>query len=455
MKRTRSILGILIFGFSMSLGPDFASAQSLAGIQHIVIIYQENRSFDHLYGHFPGANGLDQAPVSAAVQKQLDGTPYPALQFIPADLDKGQADRLLPASVPNGPWNIGAYAGPELTTRDLVHRFFHHFHQIHDGLNDRFVAFSDAGDLTMGYYDGTNLPEGKLAQEFTLCDNYFQAAFGGSILNWIYLIAARAPLWAEGPREIRSQDSDDPAKLQDKMLSPDGYLSNNIASFVFPWPPDTHQLPPQTFPTIGDELSEKKVDWRWYAEDLDAALADPKGPQAQLMDGSSFFWFAGYGPGQPGFSHIKDLSQYEKDIKNGTLPAVVWIKNDDEHDEHPFSCSVMAGQERVMEQVNALRHSPYWKSSLVIITYDEFGGWWDHVAPPRLGDGHTRPGQADRFGPGTRIPCILAGPFARKHYVSHVQFDTTSILKLIETRFNLPALSTRDAAVNDLAQALK
>jgi phospholipase C len=437
-----------------ALIPAPAAAQSLADIQHIVIIYQENRSFDHLYGHFPGANGLNQAPDSAKVQKQLDGTPYPLLKFIHAAKDVGRGDSKLPATVPNGPWDIGAYAGPEFNTRDLVHRFYHHFHQIDGGSNDHFVAFSDAGELTMGYYDGTNLPEGKLAQEYTLCDNYFQAAFGGSILNWIYLIAARGPQWADGPADIRAVDSDDPAQLKDNMLAPDGYLTNNVPSFIFPWPPETHQLPAQAFPTIGDELSEKQVNWRWYAEDMDAALADPKGKEADIMDGSSFFWFANYGPGKPGFAHIKDLTQYEKDIKNGTLASVVWIKNDDEHDEHPFTCSVLAGQQRVMQQVNALRNSPYWKSTLVIITYDEFGGWWDHVPPPRLGDGHTLPGQADRFGPGSRIPCILAGPFARKHHVSHIQFDTTSILKLIESRYGLKALSTRDAAVNDMAQAL-
>ena len=432
-----------------------AGAAKLHDIKHIVIIYQENRSFDHYYGHFPGANGIDQADAAHTVQRDVNGVPYAALTIVQAPLTRqGQADHLFPSTVPNGPWDISQYAGPELTTRDVIHRFYHNFHQIDGGLNDEYVTWSDGGGMCMGHYDANNFPEGQLAQEFTLCDNYFQGVFGGSIMNYIYFVSGQEASYPGGPASLLSADSNNPATLNDNILSPDFFVVNNIASFVFSFGPGQPQLPAQNLDNIGNELSAKGIPWKSYTEDLTAAEADPTGTAAQLSDGSPFLWFNGYGPGQPGFSHIQDLTQYQLDIATGNLPAVSWIKNDALHDEHPFSSSVLSGQQRVLDQVNAIRNSPYWDSTLIIITPDEFGGWWDHVSPPRMGDGHTLPNQADRFGPGPRIPCVLVGPFAKPHHVSHIQFEPGSILKLIQTRYHLKTLSARNEAANNMVEAL-
>jgi phospholipase C len=432
-----------------------SDAARLHDIQHILIIYQENRSFDHYYGHFPGANGIDQADMIHTIQKDVSGIPYATLSIVQASPTRqGQADHLFPATVPNGPWDISNFATPDLTTRDVIHRFYHNFHQIDGGLNDEYVTWSDGGGMCMGHYDANNFPEGQLAQEFTLCDNYFQGVFGGSIANYIYFVSGQEASYPGGPASLLSVDSTTPATLNDNILSPDFFVVNNIASFVFSFGPGAPQLPAQNLDNIGNELSAKGVDWKSYTEGLTAAETDPTSAAAQASDGSPFLWFNGYGPGQPGFSHIQDLSQFQQDINNHALPAVMWIKNDDMHDEHPFTSSVLAGQQRVLDQVNAIRNSPYWNDTLILITPDEFGGWWDHVSPPREGDGHTQPGQADRFGPGPRIPLVIAGPFAKEHHVAHEQFEPGSILKLIQSRFHLKPLSTRNATANNLAQAL-
>ena len=114
-----------------------------------------------------------------------------------------------------------------------------------------------------------------------------------------------------------------------------------------------------------------------------------------------------------------------------------------EKNQHPGYSTISAGDDEVKEVVEAIRNSPIWSSTTIIITYDEFGGLWDHVAPP----------VSDRWGPGTRIPAIIVSPFAKKGYVDHTPYDTTSILKLIETRFDLQPLTDRDAKANGLLGA--
>jgi len=456
MKKSRKLFHLAAAGFLVLSLAGTAGAARLHDIKHILVIYQENRSFDHYYGHFPGANGIDDAPLSHVIQKDVNGVPYAALTIVQAAASRqGQADHLFPATVPNGPWDISLFATPDLTTRDVIHRFYHSFHQIDGGLNDEYATFSDGGGMCMGHYDANDFPEGQLAKEFTLCDNYFQGVFGGSIANYIYFVSGQEASYPGAPASLLSVDSNNPATLNDNILSPDFFVVNNIASFVFSFGPGAPQLPAQDLDNIGNELSAKGVSWKSYTEGLTAAETDPTSAAAQASDGSPFLWFNGYGPGQPGFAHIQDLSQFQSDITNGTLPAVMWIKNDDMHDEHPFSSSVEAGQERVLEQVNAVRNSKYWKDTLILITPDEFGGWWDHVSPPRIGDGHTKPNQADRFGPGPRTPFVIVGPFAWNHFVAHEQFEPGSLLKLIQSRYHLKTLSPRNAAANNLARALK
>jgi phospholipase C len=143
---------------------------------------------------------------------------------------------------------------------------------------------------------------------------------------------------------------------------------------------------------------------------------------------------------------LQDESQFLVDLQNNTVPAVVFIKPAGRDNEHPGYTDEVKGQQHVADLVNAIRNSKIWNQTAIIITYDENGGRWDHVPPPVRNDG---------WGTGVRVPAIVISPFARKGYIDHEQYETVSILKLIEFRFNLQPLAARDAdsAVNDLVDA--
>jgi phospholipase C len=132
--------------------------------------------------------------------------------------------------------------------------------------------------------------------------------------------------------------------------------------------------------------------------------------------------------------------EFIKAIDNGALPQVAFYKPQGNLNEHPGNTDVLSGDMHLADLIAHLEKSPQWQSMLVIVTYDENGGFWDHVAPPK----------GDRWGPGTRVPAIIVSPFAKRHFVDHTPYDTTSILRFITRRFGLPVLpgiATRDAAV--------
>ena len=132
------------------------------------------------------------------------------------------------------------------------------------------------------------------------------------------------------------------------------------------------------------------------------------------------------------------------DIAAGTLPAVTFYKPIGTDNEHPGYANVLTGDQHAAQIIQAIEKSPLWSDTVIIVTYDENGGLWDHVAPPKV----------DNWGPGTRIPAIVISPFAKRGFVDHTVYDTTSILKFIETRHGLVPLGDRDAAAADLSNAL-
>src|SRR5215472_1408643 len=153
-------------------------------INHFIIIYQENWSFDSLYPYFPGADGISNADPTSLQQVNKTGKPYASL---PQPLNGGKPDARFPANLPVKPFDTSQYVSADQRTGDLVHRFYQEQYQIDGGKMDKFVAYSDAAGLVMSYYDATNMPEGKLAQQYTMADHFFHAAFGGSFLNHQFL----------------------------------------------------------------------------------------------------------------------------------------------------------------------------------------------------------------------------------------------------------------------------
>jgi phospholipase C len=164
-----------------------------------------------------------------------------------------------------------------------------------------------------------------------------------------------------------------------------------------------------------------------------------------------FSYYANYAPGQPGRSHLKDEMDFLADLKAGRLPAVSFVKPVGLENEHPGYTSVTAGEQHLVDLIKAIKADKRdWESTAIVVTYDEFGGAWDHVPPP------TAAGVSDIWGPGTRIPAMVISPrLAQRAAVDHTEYDTASILTMIEDRFGLPSLSSRDAADNSLGKVFR
>jgi phospholipase C len=411
-------------------------------IGHIIVIYQENWPMTGLYGQYAGADGV--GPGTTVTQNDWRGKP---LTSVPQPLDyNGNPDNRFPSSLPVQTYLASQYVPASEKTGDIVHRYYHEMYQIDGGKMDKFVTYSDNGGLVLSQYDVRSLPEGDLAKQYTLASHYFHSAFGGSFLNHQYLICACAPTWPNAPSDYISVPSKNPAKLNDNHVTPDGYVVNTSYSTYQPHPAGMSSedlVPPQTAPTIGDRLNDANVSWKWYSGGWDAALAGHPSPLFQFHH-QPFAYYQNYGDGTKlRAEHLQDIKNFKTDITNGKLPQVVFLKEIGQDNEHPGYSSLLHGQLAAMGLVDMVRQSPYWKDSVVIITYDENGGLWDHVAPPVI----------DRWGPGTRVPTLVISPFAKRGFIDHTVYDTTAILRLIETRFALAPLGARDAGSADMTAA--
>ena len=232
------------------------------------------------------------------------------------------------------------------------------------------------------------------------------------------------------------------------------------ASFAYADPHNSTTLPPQTRRNIGDALDAKGIAWAWYAGAWNAAVADGRRPRSQKREviytpetaggnpdfqahHQPFNYYEHFDPATHAdqrAAHLKDYEDLLTDVAAGRLPAVTFYKPQGNLNQHAGYASVAEGDAHIAELVEKLRAGPQWHRMLILITYDEFGGAWDHVAPP--------PG--DLLGPGARIPALIISPFAKRGSVDHTQYDTASILRLITRRFDLdvlPGLEQRDAGL--------
>lgn len=483
-------------------------------IKTIVVIYAENRSFDNLYGLFPGADGIQEALQNPSLYTQLDRDGKTPLAHLPEVWNKGRDTHWdYVGQLPNHPFLINAKQpggipgnSADQKSPDLVHRFYQNQMQIAGGHNHSFAAWSDAGGLSMGYYDGRAMAMWKIAQQYTLADHFFMGAFGGSYLNHQWLVCACSPPWVGGTpplNKVAVLDHDGihlttkpnspvsaimgaPAFQVDGSftpLQPDGYYHsiNTVQpsyqpSSVPPVPDaegdqrmlaDTKgaPLPPvEGVKTIGDTLTAAHVDWKWYAGGWNLALQDGIQPSLakrsviyNSADGSANFqphhqpfnYYRRFDPTTPTgkterAAHLKDFEDFILDVKAGTLPPVSFYKPQGNLNQHAGYTDVMAGDAHLSEVIEKLQASPQWGHMLIIVTYDENGGFWDHVAPPK----------GDMWGPGNRVPALIISPYAKRGYVDHHVYDTTSILQLITRRFELESLPGVRKEMGDLTGAL-
>ena len=472
----------------------------LSKIDTIVVIYAENRGFDHLYGLFPGANGIANAKPETTIQRDHDGSVLAALAVWDSH---GQLDARFP-KLPNAPFRIDAppvNLGTDQVLLSPIHAYYHQIEQINGGRMDMFAAMSTVGGYTLGYFDGSKLKLWQWAKQYTLADNFFMGAFGGSFLNHQWLVCACTPVFKDAPEEMRVQ-LDANGKLMKKpgspsamvgavqtftggiggQVTPDGFSVNTTQppyqpSGVPPAPGGPLDLadpagnprigmplPPQTQKTIGDTLSAKGVTWAWYGGGYNAALVDGRRSPAEKRaviytreNGSlnfqphhqPFNYFARFAPGtEDRAKHLKDGDDLLADIEKGTLPAVSLYKPTGKFNQHPGYTDLVSGDEHIADVLERLRKSPQWEHMLVIVTYDENGGFWDHVPPP------TGAGWGDRWGPGARVPTLVISPYARRGHIEKTSYDTTSILKLITRRFGLEPLPGVRDKTGDLTETL-
>lgn len=410
---------------------------ALAKIGHIVVIFEENRSFDNLFGSFPGADGLANAGPTAT-QVDRAGIPYETLPpVIDTTARPPGPDPRFPEHLPNAPFRIDGYVSLEQRTGDLIHAFYQEQLQINGGRMDSFVAWSNAATLAMGTFDGSTTHAWKLARAYALGDRMFHSAFGGSFLNHAFLVCSCAFEWKDAPEKIRAQLTPDGQLLKDGQVTPDGYGVNTSRSVYLHAPTDTDPsllVPPQTMPHIGDRLDARGISWAWYSGGYDDAVAGHPDRLFQFHH-QALAYFQDLAPGTPAQqAHLKDYKDLAADIAADRLPQVVFYKPIGALNQHPGYANVTDGDDHLGEVVAALQASPAWKDMLILVTYDENGGQWDHVPPPRR----------DRWGPGTRVPLIAVGPTVKPGFVDHTPYDFGSILRTITLRFGAEPVAEAD-----------
>lgn len=425
-----------------------SSPGNIQAVNHIIFMAQENRSFDTYFGQLPAywaANGyssqtFDGIPANASnpsYSPSGPGTPIPAFHVatmcidnLSPSWDESHLDWSL--SEPIGPtatldgfaWNGGKYA------TDLGYQ---------DTLGQRAMGYYTGGDLNYYYF---------MASNFATSDRWFAPVLSRTQVNRMYMFAATSQ----------------------------GYV----------YPPGTNAADNNALkaPTIFEALTKANVSWKVYYSDDTCPTAPtdsrfPKGAITRDASSSSnagactyLTQFQNFTPPNPLPSNVVPVSQYLTDVQNGTLPSVAFIETGylSNRDEHPSAgTNVQTGAAYVASLINALMNSQSWSDSVFILTYDEPGGLYDHVspqpsvnpdgiAPVDLNPGDictppaVNPSNCNFDKTGFRVPLLVVSPFTKRSYVSHTVADYTAVLKFIETRFNIPPLTKRDAAQMDMTE---
>lgn len=361
-------------------------------IRHVVIVVQENRSFDNLYHGFPGADSASSGIAS-------DGTTLP----------------LQPTTLENG--------------QDMCH-FHSSFETAYDnGKLDAFDKEQACGIVNgvygpigqskamYSYVDPAELqPYWKMARGYTLADRMFQSNNGPSFAAHQYLIAGQSARASEVPTGS-PWGCDAPAGTTVNVL--------NSSGAEVPGP-----FPCFDYSTLGDLLDAKAISWHYYAP----ALNTQSGRQFSAYDAIKHIRF-----GSDWSDNVSPETQFLSDVQNGQLPGVSWVIPSFPNSDHPLSAS-NSGPDWVGSVVNAVGQSPYWSNTAIFVTWDDWGGWYDHVSPV----------EASAMGPGFRVPLLVISPYAKHGYVSHVPHSFGSILKFVEDDFSLGSLGQEDAISDNL-----
>jgi len=439
-------------GVQTGTDPGTGTGLLQTSVNHIVFMAQENRSFDTYFGQLPAywaANGypsqqFDGMP-SGASNPSYDGSTTVSAFHLATECIENLSPSWNESHVD---WNRNDPTSSTAAMDGFVYNAAKF--AMDENAGGATPPYTDtAGLRAMGYYDDSDLNYYYfMASNFATSDRWFAPVLDRTQINRMYLFAATSQ----------------------------GYA----------YPPGTNAADnaPLTAPTIFDSLQKAGISWKiYYTDDVcptgvtdnivtrNQARAGQAAPEDSSSGACTYLTqFANYAPPNPLPGNVVPVSQYLTDVQNGTLPSVAFIEAGymSGRDEHPSSgTNLQTGAAYVASLINALMNSPSWKDSVFILTYDEPGGLYDHVAPQTAvspdgiapmdlqpGDICTSGGGAncDFTYTGFRLPLLVVSPFTKKNYVSHTVADYTAILKFIETRFNLGSLTKRDAAQMDMTE---
>jgi phospholipase C len=366
-------------------------------IQHIVIIYKENHSFDNYFGTFPGANGI---PPNVCMPVFI--TPY-----------LKSPDCVKPFISKN-----------PVVNPDLPHMSTNYIKDMDVGKMDGFILGEGYrnrtsfhyGNTTMSTYDDKTIPYyWQLAKSYVLADNWFSSTPSWSLPNHWQRIAAAHPAGSDALHF--------------------GKTAAEVAQHTRIYLEQANKIP-----TIGDQLVNADISWKHY--DFAVKLGGyqqairtftASSRTTDPFEAKASTYTENY------YKHFAPTDQIFTDISNGTLPQVSWVIPKDVYSEHPGGWNISLGMQWSKKLIDAIMNSPYWYNTVIILTWDEFGGFYDHVLPPR--------------GYGFRVPALIISPYTKHGFIDHTFYSIESTLKFIEWRFGLPSLNQRDASANNLLNA--
>jgi phospholipase C len=396
-----------------SPSPNTAPGQAGNPIKHVIFVVKENRSFDNYFGAYPGADG-------ATVGVKLDGTKVPMTK------------------------------AHDVVAHDMCHGFFDGLKAENGGKMNGFdqICYAEKGSFTQ--YSREQMPAyWKYADRFVLADHFFTSMFGPTFPEHLYAVAAQSyqivgnksrlggeHSYCDDPEELVPRFRDGLTKAEiNEILDAEMHILDNpnakwkIAKF---WESIRSCFDIKVLP---DELEKAGVSWKYY-ETPDHWM--------NALQAIKHVWFG------PMRKKVQEQDNYLSDLKNGTLPSVSWLIPPESYNEHPGGPSVCHGENWFVEQVNALMNSKYWKSSVIVVIWDDFGGFYDHVPPPR----------PDFMGMGPRTPALIISPWTRRGNnpldgsIDHTVYESSSVLRLMELLNHVPAMTPRDGKANPLSGAL-
>ncbi len=361
-------------------------------IKHVIIIVQENRSFDNLFQGYPGADTQSYGYTSSGAKVNLGQVGLETTW----DIDHSSGSFFAAC---NG---LGNYPGSRCRM---------------NGFDQEYVGCGSDCPANVQYSyvpHSESAPYFALAHEFVLADRMFPSNFdASSFISHQYIIAGQADSSFDYPSSTWGCDGGSTDVV--------GYVNHQRAYAGY------HQAC-FDYKTLGDELDAAKVSWRFFTG---------------ALDGDGNLWSA-----YQAINHIRYGPDWKRNIVSpqttffyvlheGKLPAVSWITPTCEHSDHA-GCGSNTGPWWVSTIVNEVGKSKYWDSTAIFVMWDDYGGWYDHVPPPLV----------DYDGLGIRVPLLVISPYAKQNYVSHVQYEHGSILRFVEDQFGLPRLTASDARAN-------